>query len=449
MHRPSPERRSVAVLVAAALAVGPMVASIAAPLAATARVDSPVVHRYSLGSKVKLTTYRYAIGPEQVRVLTITQGASTLDIAPAAGTFGAYLKPSTIASTAYDDGTQRGPAIAATNGDFAQSGMPVHAEQIDGALWSSGLNQSPRFAVTSDASRAWIGKNDLEISVTFNGTHAPIDRWNHDDPGSNEIAAYSHVGGSVQEPPGKTSPSSSDPHFCAVRLVPAAAPHWAAAGRDAITRDYTVDGVDTAPCPQTPMNLGSDRGAIVLASRDTGTGADLLSTISHGDAVSITTKNPGWNGAVDSLGGAPMLVDHGVNVGPPYSDGDSYVFDYNPRTAIGFTAACSDTDPRTICKIYLVTVDGRQTDWSNGWRMNQLGRFFARTLDADYALNLDGGGGSVTWVDQKPRRFAPCITAAVVGCLVDRPSDSSGERSAVMALVAIPGVDRHIPKSLR
>jgi hypothetical protein len=81
--------------------------------------------------------------------------------------------------------------------------------------------------------------------------------------------------------------------------------------------------------------------------------------------------------------------------------------------------------------------------------MNQLGNFFAKTLHADYALNMDGGGGTVMWAHQSTTQFAPCIKSAAAGCLVSKPSDGGGERVAVVAMVALPGADLGLPKSLR
>jgi hypothetical protein len=81
--------------------------------------------------------------------------------------------------------------------------------------------------------------------------------------------------------------------------------------------------------------------------------------------------------------------------------------------------------------------------------MNQLGGFFIHQLHADFALNLDGGGGTVMWAHKDPAKFAPCIKSASAGCLVNKPSDGGGERVSVMALVGLPGDDIDIPQPLR
>jgi hypothetical protein len=422
-----------------------MVLSLLGPLPVSARPARGAVHRYSLGSKVKLATYHFATGPEEIRVLTLTQGGGAFDIATAASQFGAYQKPSAIASNAFETRRHRRPALAGTNGDFATNGMPMHLEQVDGEIWSSALKSSPRFAINADGSRAWIGKSDLIVTAHAHSTDVPIDHWNAGKPGPDQVSAYTPIGGSSEKPPGTNSPSSSDPAYCAVRLLPTSSPGWTDAGKSGIVRRYKVDRLNTSPCPKTPMAV--DKGSIVLASHDGGVGAAFLTSLSRGDAVDLTWKNNGWPGVVDSVGGTPVLVKNGVNVGPDH--GPNYIYNDNPRTAIGTSAGCSDTDVTTLCKIYLVTVDGRRTGWSAGWKMNQLGAFFVQTLHADFALNLDGGGGTVMWVHQSVGRFPPCIRSASAGCLVDKPSDGGGERVSVMALVALPGRDRALPRHLR
>ena len=443
-------RRTLATALAGALALTPTLLSGFGPISVSANAAAPIVHKYSLGSKVKLTTYEYATGPQQVRVITLTQGAASVDVVKAAAAFGVEAKPSATASKGYYNGTTYGPGIAATNGDFARNLMPVHLEQIDGQLMTTGIQTSPSFAVNADGSHAYIGNSGFTFTGTYNTTKFNVDAWNSGAPTADQIAGYSPIGGTVQKPPGNASPTASDPAYCAVRLVPSAVPKWSNVGKVGIVRRYTVKAIATAPCLQTPMSLGSDPEAVVLASAATGIGAGALQTLPVGGTVTLNWRHNGWPGVVDAIGGTPVLVANGLNVAPGFTTGDPYIFDYNPRTAVGINANCSDTDPLTLCKIYLVTVDGRQSTWSAGWRMNELGDFLVNTLHVQYALNLDGGGGTVSWVHQSASTFTPpCIKSASAGCLVDKPADLHGERPAIMALVVIPGTDLGVPPSLR
>jgi hypothetical protein len=82
-----------------------------------------------------------------------------------------------------------------------------------------------------------------------------------------------------------------------------------------------------------------------------------------------------------------------------------------PRTAIGWSAE----------RVWLVTVDGRQPDWSNGLTLIEMAQLL-RWLGATDALNLDGGG-STAMIDH--------------GRLANRPSDG-GERLVATGLVILP-----------
>lgn len=444
-------RRLVATVLASALAVTPALFSGLSPVLASANVAAPIVHRYSLGSMVRLTTYRFGTGPEQVRVIRIIQGAASLDIVNASSGFGVQAKPSAIASKGYFDGSSYGPGIAATNGDFTRNLMPVHLEEIAGQMMTTGLQSSPQFALNADGSHAYIGKSRFSFAGTYNSTKFSVDAWNSGGPARDQIAGYSSVGGSVQLPPGTASPKPRDRAYCAVLLLPSAEPKWSNRAKASIERTYTINAVGTDPCPQTPMSLGTNPDAVVLASAAFGAGATTLKSLATCSCtVTLSWGHNHWPGVVDAIGGTPVLVDNGVNVGPGFNPGGPYFFNYNPRTAIGFNANCSDTDLLTLCKVYLVTVDGRQSTWSAGWRMNQLGAFFVNTLHAQYALNLDGGGSTVSWVHQRVSTFTPpCIESASAGCLVDKPADGLVERPTIMALVAIPGADLGVPPSLR
>ncbi|MEA2580085.1 MAG: hypothetical protein QOE83_977 [Actinomycetota bacterium] len=438
-------RRALVASTILALAVSPMALSAFGGLAVSAHAAGTTVHKYSLGAKATLRTYHFATGPEEVRVITLTQGGGLFDIATAGSKFGTYQKPSAIASNAYETSTGRHPALAGTNGDFATNGMSAHLEQVDGEIWSSALSSSPRFAINADGSHAWIGNSDLSMTATVNGTKVSIDHWNAGKPGQGQITAYTEIGGSSQKPPGTNSPTSTDPAYCAVRLLPTSAPHWSDANKSGITRSFKVDKLNTSPCPKTPMAV--DPTSVVLASRDGGAGGSFLTSLTLSDSVNLTWRSLGWNGVIDSVGGTPILVNNGVNVGPDH--GPNYIYNDNPRTAIGINAGCSDHDLTTLCKVYLVTVDGRRAGWSAGWKMNQLGAFFVHRLHAKYALNMDGGGGTVMWAHKDPSKFAPCIKSASAGCLVNKPSDGGGERVSVMALVGLPGDDIDIPQPLR
>jgi Phosphodiester glycosidase len=423
------------------------IASLALLLAATTTAQLtvgvvPVLAREAAASTatfpiapgVKLTTVHSPAIPQEIRVLTVTQGhGSVLDLFTPSSSYPGYAKPSAMGAN--------GGGIAIVNGDFgARDGRPRHLSIVDGEMWTSGIQDGSVFGVTADGSRAYVGHPDVEIQGR-RGTHSwKIATWNAGDPKGRSIAGFSQRGGSTERPSGDPSPTTSDPRFCAARLIPTGPFTWTGPGKAGIARDYTVDA-QPEPCPRTPIALQTDPGAVALTARNGDRGGDKIKKLDHADTVRLTWVVKGWPGVVDVIGGQPVLVRDRRNVAPGFHPGASYFYNYNPRTAVGFDKGCADTDLATICHTFIVTVDGRQTDtgWSKGMRLPALANEL-KSLGAVWALNLDGGGGTVMWVSARDPAYCESLVGAG-GCRVDRPSDGAGERVAVVALGVRPAPD--------
>ena len=113
------------------------------------------------------------------------------------------------------------------------------------------------------------------------------------------------------------------------------------------------------------------------------------------------------------IAGNPTLLKDGVITA---TDCPASFCHRHPRTGVGVTPEG---------KLLLVTVDGRQRR-SVGMTTRQFAKLFRR-LGARWALNLDGGGST---------------TMFVKGDVVNRPSDSGGERAVSSALLVLPGPDK-------
>jgi hypothetical protein len=72
-----------------------------------------------------------------------------------------------------------------------------------------------------------------------------------------------------------------------------------------------------------------------------------------------------------------------VHDSAPYSVSD------HPRTAVAFNDDY----------VFFIVVDGRSPGYSVGMTLDELGAFVRDELEADFALNLDGGGSSTMWVN--------------------------------------------------
>ena len=118
-----------------------------------------------------------------------------------------------------------------------------------------------------------------------------------------------------------------------------------------------------------------------------------------------------WAAAQDIVGGAGLLIRDGRDIDDWSIESFNQGFAENrhPRTMIGTSA------DKTI---WLVTVDGRQSERSVGMTLVEL-RTLAKRLGLTNALNLDGGGSTTMWVQ---------------GEVINGPSDSDrpaeGQRCA-------------------
>lgn len=336
--------------------------------------------------------------PEHARVLMLDPSTPlTLDIATAGGRMGRFQKTSVVAA-------QHG-ALAGINGDFSVApGRPLHPFYDDGVLMDSGLQNGASFALTQDESQAFLGKRRVRINGWIPGKgHAfALTGWNDQPPATGaDVVGYTSYGGTAVKPPG---------HTCQVRLAKPGPMRWARA-RMGITQDYVVEA---AGCTATPMRV--TRGSVVLVAKAGGAGAAELRLMKRGTTVRLHSTFE-WPDVLDSIGGMPLLVSGGANVAPTCF---ASFCQPNPRTGIGVTADGH---------ILLVVVDGRENQ-SVGMTLRQFGAFM-QSLGAEYALNLDGGGGSTMWVRGKG--------------IVNDPSDATGERPVSNVVLVLPGPDHAEP----
>jgi hypothetical protein len=433
-------RRAFGSVVAIAVAT-----SIAIPWSATVGVTAhaapTTTQKWKLSTGVTLTRIRYPDTPNEVRILTILpQKGPRLDVTPAGSAFPMYKLPSAMAA-------QNG-SIAGVNGDFAtRYGAPVHDTMIDGELWTSGTSGGPAFAVTHDGVNAYVGMPKLRMNGRMRGEEPmPIAGWNAGAPTSSTVQAYTARGGTGVKPPGTASPETSSPIFCAVRLTPVSGYGWSGAGRTAITRLYRSK---VQVCQKRPLGPGTESGNVVLATKGKrGARSTWLRSLVKGTKIKLSYGFTGWPGVTDVIGGTPMLLQKAKNVAPKYYSGADNLLWYNPRTSVGVNRGCVDTDPGTTCKIWVVTVDGRQASWgwSKGMQLPRLAEEL-KALGARFAMNLDGGGSTAMWV--KKRNTAYCLSdPAVGGCLVNRPSASFGERVTIDGLSVLPSADPNTPRPL-
>jgi Phosphodiester glycosidase len=354
----------------------------------------------------------------RVRVVTFTAGNGLMiKMARAYASFSGRRITSEIGAST------RGAALA-VNGDFRVIGTkaaPKHLQVVDGEILSTGVPHLPGWVLSTsgDGTQAWIGRPSWTIQVTQGATQFPVIGWNAQQPSAQSVVAFTARGGTSRYPSRPT---------CSAVLKPVS-------GARGPNRVYRVSSVrKNVACDRDPLLPPKGKWSTVV----------LVGTpvrgLTDGDRLQMQV-DLGHHGIIrDVIGGLPHVVKYGANVGPRCegpcvksgTGPDRPLYAKNPRTAIGISEGCSDWDALTPCQYWLVVVDGRDRDWSDGLRFPPLGHLMLR-LGAHNALNLDGGGSTTMWVRDRNRL---CQRKTTAGCLVNRPS--YGERQIPDAVALVP-----------
>ncbi len=128
-------------------------------------------------------------------------------------------------------------------------------------------------------------------------------------------------------------------------------------------------------------NAPLSRGTLVLSL-----GPKLLqrlAPISTGATLLLSTRTiPDCSGVHVAIGGGPALVHRGK----PF-ESSGFLKMRHPRSALGWSKD----------HIFLVEVDGRQSNISIGMTFRELAEYMVK-LGCEEAMNLDGGGSATLWV---------------------------------------------------
>ncbi|MCM3716148.1 phosphodiester glycosidase family protein [Alkalihalobacillus oceani] len=156
------------------------------------------------------------------------------------------------------------------------------------------------------------------------------------------------------------------------------------------------EGANT-PIPEDGFVISANGGAL----------AQSLAGVAVGDSITVEAQiNDTWKDAEFMMATGPTLVRNG-QVSISMNESGSFATSRHPRSAVGISGDGT--------KLFLVTIDGRQSGYSQGATLRELAEYM-RSLGAYQAINLDGGG-STTMVARLPY-YEQAIT-------VNRPSESS------------------------
>ena len=244
-------------------------------------------------------------------------------------------------------------AVAGVNGDFfdiGATGAPVGVGIADGELLHASSGGHERVAAVGErVGRLMRVFLDAEITRA-DGSVLPATDLNSPEVAPDGIGVYTSFWGTAS----RSSAVEGARRVTEIEVSGGA-----------------VRAVRGAPAPG-PIPTGTVRLLGV------GAGAEALASMSVGERVDVRYR-PRTRGAVPrvAVGGNKVLLRDGVV--QPVDDTTMH-----PRTAVGFSA-----DGK---RMWLVTVDGRQAR-SRGMTERELA-VYLKSLGADDALNLDGGGSS-------------------------------------------------------
>jgi hypothetical protein len=305
--------------------------------------------------------------------------------------------------------------VAAINADFFElkTGENENNQVVDGEWWKGvKLTDSPYDTYDNTHIQFGVDATKKPVMDRFvfegfawsHGVATPIITENFNPVGKPEGTAL------YTSRFGETTPRDTTRQTAEAALI--------AAGRKGDTLIYVRRGaVMTRSGNQIP------RDGAVLAAYGAGARIKEVESMTDGDTVRVllTTvpRLPSRRPPALLIGGWPRIIKDGRIVA-----GDAPTVEgtisrnaemRHPRTSIGFS--------RDSSTLYLLTVDGRSEN-SGGMTLIELATMM-RKLGAWQAMNFDGGGSTTMVID---------------GGLVNKPSDTTGEREVgnVLAVIKKP-----------
>ncbi len=302
--------------------------------------------------------------------------------------------------------------IGATNASFyLGNGSPANLLALNNEIMNFGIlgesfespTQQPYAFGISKTGVAIVDRYSTNLSFTINGKNYPIDQMNNQRSTNRTI---------VYTPLKSTTGTNEWGTEIIVTNASKSTKNIRFGDRiSGVVSRVTKYGVEkNSPIPT---------DGFVISVQNKELGAEL-SKIQPGQLLEIQVNiDEKWQDAQFILAAGPLLVKDGkVNISMPTTS--TFANLRSPRTAIAVDA--------TGKRVFLVTVDGRQSGYSNGTNLQDLASYLI-SKGATAAINLDGGG-STTMVVRQPYSFSPI--------LVNRPSNGYERKvSAILQAVSI------------
>ena len=279
------------------------------------------------------------------------------------------IKPAVASSTLQSKRSlrniaQRTNSIVAINGGFfkPQNGVPLGTLMINNKLYTGPIYD--RVALGIFYNGYTVGRVQFNGKIIGNGHEIKIDNINQPRMLSSYILIYTRDWGAY-------APAS--PQY-GVQL--------------------RVEGNRITAASANPLSI-PENGYVIVGPKS------KLSALFGAKYVDTQISlNPQWHNVRHIISGGPYLVKDGEVFVDMTAQKLQSIGGRNPRTAIGYT---KDND------FILITADGREGS-SVGLTLNELA-YFMKSLGCTNAINLDGGGSTVMYVN---------------GAIVNRPPQPGG-----------------------
>ena len=332
---------------------------------------------------IKLTKY-YNGRPVRINILeTDLKIAKNLEVMPVLSSSDRLQSRRTISTIANSKN-----AIAAINGTYFkfQSGVPLGTLMIDGKVYTGPVYDRVALGIFDDGFD--VARVQLNATISGSGEKVKVDNINQPRMLSTHVLVYTPEWG-------RTSPY---------------APKYGMSLR-------VADGKITKASAN-PLDIPQN-GYVISGPKK------LLQPLLKDKDVKLTIKTiPEWKNVKHIISGGPYLVKNGEVFVDMTAQKLASIGGRNPRTAVGYT---SDNN------LIFVTADGREGR-SIGMTLMELARFM-QSLGCIGAINLDGGGSTVMYVDgkvvNKPQvKGGIPLSNALVLSVVEDDSDTDVAKSA-------------------
>ena len=296
---------------------------------------------------IKMVKY-YNGKPVKINVVEMNQNVATnFEVMPAVASPNSLSHKSSIRNMA-----QKTNSIVAINGGFfkPQTGVPLGTLMIGGKLYTGPIYN--RVALGIFDSGYEVARLEFDGKITGNKKEIKIDNINQPRMLSSYVLVYTRDWGNY-------APASP---------------------REGVQLQI-VDNKITAASAN-PLFI-PENGFVVVGPKE------KLSELFGATYVDVQIGlNPKWDNVKHIISGGPYLVKNGEVFVDISEEKLSSIGGRNPRSAIGYTSGNN---------LIIVAVDGREGS-SIGLTLTELAQFM-KSLGCVNAINLDGGGSTVMYVN--------------------------------------------------